>query len=539
MIRSKYILLAAATMTLASCSNDIDPAGVERLPDSKYPLNITATLERMNTRAGSEKSVFMQGDAIGVRIGDAAETGKYTVDENGALAATTPLYWQTSAEATVTAWYPCDVTEVDLSDQSDENFTPVDFLLAGTTASYIDNPLKLTFTHRMAKVKYELKNEAGISETEWRNVKVKIYGFTSVCSDVAGNLTGSAEGWIIPGKTDTWLYPQDMTGKPLFRVSAAINGQNRIFTYTPTEETDGNITAGNNHTYTITVKRDRIEVQVETGGQWTYGGDENVGSKEVVATYTADQLKPGDYFYRTNDGTWATSDGGLRAVYADDTVRVEDVPLNPEKGTCIGIVFRAGKDASDYGEYPESMAGEFHGYVMALTDVNQNDNDRLIWGYKNGQYSMNAGTSTEQNDWNGYSNQKAIENFAQTNTDGWEMKDFEAAYWCSCYGTEYSRYNWQQRYTAPANTSGWFLPSGGQLISIYSVNITFADLLKNRIEKVKPLDTDNIKWFSTSWYYWSSSESSESNARYVGFSRGYAGAYLKSRTNSVRAVLAF
>ena len=74
MIKMRHILLAAAAMTLASCSNDIEPAGGERLPDGKYPLNITATVEGMTSRSGGERTEFQAGDGIGVHIGDATET---------------------------------------------------------------------------------------------------------------------------------------------------------------------------------------------------------------------------------------------------------------------------------------------------------------------------------------------------------------------------------------------------------------------------------------------------------------------------------
>jgi hypothetical protein len=461
----RHILLAAAAMTLASCSNDIEPAGGERLPDGKYPLNITATVEGMTSRAGGERQAFQTGDAIGVRIGEAATAGVYTMTAEGAMEAETPLYWQTSAEATVTAWYPAGGTTVSLADQSSADFTPVDFLWAETTASYLDNPLSLTFHHRMAKVKYKLINEAGISAADWPNVAVKIYGCTSVISDADGNLTGSKEDWITPGATETWLYPQDMTGKQLIRVTAKIDGQNKTFAYTPTDEKDGNITPGCIHTYTITVKRDRIEVQSVTGGKWTDNGEENIGSKDVLATYTADQLKPGDFFYRTPDGSWATSDGGLRTVYTDGTVRMEDVDVDTKIGTCIGIVFHSGHNEKDdkgcYSGVP-FKDGTFHGYVMALTDVGS-----LTWG----PYEETSGVSTDNSDWKGYSNHKILVERG--------IGNYPAANGCRDYGTDNDG-----KYQAPINTTGWFLPSYGQLRYLYSNRALLSSQINRCKEKI-------------------------------------------------------
>jgi len=506
----RHILLAAAAMTLASCSNDIEPAGGERLPDGKYPLNITATVEGMTSRAAGERTAFQTGDAIGVRIGDNAATGEYIMNESSSLDAATPLYWQTSAETAVTAWYPCKLTEVSLTNQS-KDFTPVDFLQATRTASYRDNPLSLTFTHRMAKVRYELRNEAGITDADWENVTVKIYGYTTVTSDAAGNLSGSAEDWIVPGSTETWLMPQDMTGRQFIRVSATIDGQSKTFAYTPATTDDGNITPGCIHTYTITVKRDRIEVKMVKGGGWIDSGDENIGSKEVRATYTADQLKPGDYFYRKEDGNWATSDGGLRAIYGNGTIKVENTPVDPAKGTCIGIVFRAEHNANDASDYTQQIAantkklsGDVHGYVVALTDA---DCDGKGWERNPyGKWGMLIGTSTSETDWNGYGNncmiyQKAI------STQGYGVSNWPAYEACVEYGTK----DWHQNLYSPDDTSLWYLPSSGQFSEILKIE----KLIEQNINNVKQSASDAVYKDRLSWIdynntkyfvYWMSNE---------------------------------
>ena len=253
------------------------------------------------------------------------------------------------------------------------------------------------------------------------------------------------------------------------------------------------------------------------------GSGENVKVKTDLST-----AKVGDYY---------TTDGTLIEV-PEETILSEEL-----KKKIIGIVFHVGHNDLDKSDYSQSGIGkkECHGYVVALTDVNKVGNDRLRlrWGYKDGESSMNVGTSIDENDWNGYNNHKAIEYFADNNNEGWLPEHFEAAYWCGRYGTKDSRYDWQKQYTAPENSSGWFLPSCDQLKSIYYVNRDNADLLEKQIEKVKSLDTENIKWFNMSWYYWSSSEYSEDSAWFVGFEYGDAVDYLKYYTRAVRAVLVF
>lgn len=131
------------------------------------------------------------------------------------------------------------------------------------------------------------------------------------------------------------------------------------------------------------------------------------------------------------------------------------------------------------------------------------------------------------------------------------MKHFPAALACETYGKRTAdqngnttnAYDWQKPLAAPDNTSGWFLPSCGQLSHLYSNR----SILSARMTKVKnstPADCnykDKIKWFSTSWYYWSSTERSgyPDYARGVDFDYGYAGSSIKGNTRDVRAVLAF
>lgn len=69
--------------------------------------------------------------------------------------------------------------------------------------------------------------------------------------------------------------------------------------------------------------------------------------QKVKQSFTADELKIGDYFY--SDGTW--SDGGLRKRYDDGSVAIAEpkpapVMVNPATGAgraVVGIVFQTDK----------------------------------------------------------------------------------------------------------------------------------------------------------------------------------------------------
>lgn len=239
----------------------------------------------------------------------------------------------------------------------------------------------------------------------------------------------------------------------------------------------------------------------------------------------------GDYtesgWIRVGDFVCRTEDGNDWLIVPQEAY---EAATNP-----IGVVFHVGHNA----EKDDAMSvyqnkfkdDKFHGYAVALTDMGS-----YRWAYKNGTYDQSAGTSTNTGDWKGYSNQKAIERFADNNSDGWELRHFEAAYRCSLYGTDQGD-DWQRRYAAPVNTSGWFLPSCDQLVSLKSLESVLATSMDN----VKSQDEDHIRWFKTSWYYWSSTEYSRYSYRAwcVYFRSGDPEDDLKNGTYYVRAVLAF
>lgn len=539
MKKYKHIFYGAvAAATLAACSNDIDPAGGERLPDGKYPLEITASMQEMSTRAGGEKTTWEENDVIGVRIGDESVTGKYIIrDTEGTIVeAETPLYWNSPDYTVVTAWYPYEPTTVNIADQSSEDFTPVDFLLASESAS-IRNSVNLRFTHRMARMWYGLENEAGMSESDWQNVKVKFYGYTSVASDADGKLTGSAEGWITPGTDGTWYLPQNMTGKELIRVTATIDGQSKTFVYSPDNTNGGDIVPGMQYSYTITVKRDRIEVRAVAGAEWTDGGSQDVNSDFIpVGDKPMADVQAGDFYF--SDGTFADKDTELTKRQAN---------------YCVGIVFYKGQHDADGSDYSGSGIGQqkCNGYVVALTDVHNGSNDQLCWETAPNGPNKNLGTNAsglDLSDWEGYDNCLKIHKFVEDNSeDGWEMKNFPAAFACETYGSRTldqdgnatTAYEWQRQFIAPENTSGWFLPSLGQLKYLYDNQ----DDLKLKIEKVKEkapnMVADYIRWFKMDQYL-SSTETMTSPADYFfDFQDGMHNLVNFLSSRDVRAILAF
>lgn len=253
------------------------------------------------------------------------------------------------------------------------------------------------------------------------------------------------------------------------------------------------------------------------------------GWAEAVTEYAAADLKMGDYLY--SDGT--TSDGGLRKLYPDGTVETATEAVAPEAGkTVIGIVFHAGRHATDASDYTSpltaggpTLAGEVRGYAVAITDT-YNLTTGTSYGAKwvtgpNGEYDFRSGVSTDKYAWNGYANCRAIHDYVTAHAgEGWEMRHFQAAWSCETYGNrslDYdgnptSDYAWQAPLKAPAGTSGWGLPSVGQLYYM----ATCRDYLDSRFMAAKAASATElqgyVKGFDTRsiCIYWSSTEDERS-----------------------------
>lgn len=124
-------------------------------------------------------------EQIGVQLGD--ETAVYTLNADKTLTPDKQLYWKSTAQATVTAWYPSTDGTISLADQSEA----LAYVLAGSGTGDYQNKVNLTFTHKLAKVRVLLDG------TQLDNVaEVEVFGSTS-CTNNKGEVAGSnEEDWI-------------------------------------------------------------------------------------------------------------------------------------------------------------------------------------------------------------------------------------------------------------------------------------------------------------------------------------------------------
>lgn len=283
------------------------------------------------------------------------------------------------------------------------------------------------------------------------------------------------------------------------------------------------------------------------------------GWVETVTEYAAADLKMGDYLY--SDGT--TSDGGLRKLYPDGTIETAPEAVAPEAGkTVIGIVFHAGRHATDASDYTKplnaggpTLAGEVRGYAVAITDACLYDawNRGVLWATKpndESDYAFEIDVSDNLDDWNGYANCQVMHDYVTAHAgEGWEMRHFQAAWACETYGNrtlDYegnptSDYEWQAPLRAPAGTSGWFLPSCGQLWYM----MPYQDYLNSRFMAAKAASAAELQEYVKEFFslsYWSSTkyDNYSAQAMFVNFENRYRYGTDRNSKNLVsRAVIVF
>ena len=499
-----YSLLLAGA--LAGCSGDELEGQGSALPEGEYPLRLSAEVGELQTRAGG-KDTWASGDAVGIRKEGEDRVARYVIGENNALNPATPnqtLYWRTTDPATIKAWYPYEAqTNVYIDDQS-KGYAAFDFLYAEGEGSY-NQPTTLLFKHQMAKVEYTLVRGDGITYTDLVTATVKVYGeirasFTEGILAAADQRDGEITSYKDGTSGSAVVVPQDMTGKPLLKVSTGGND----YIYTPETETAGKLEAGKRNTYNITVHKDRIEVS-SVSGAWTDSKDEGNAAEPKnyrvylpeghgqALTYSSNVTPQTQGTYLEVEGTSfsisysvtsanytkgftvAKGTGTMNRTGSADNATYtftytglqEDITLDytsylqvgdyyysdntwcpylDGNKTCIGVVFKVGvgkdDDAANYGD--KLVDNTIHGYVVALQDASTN---AVVWG----PVRSNLFNEIVPNAYNGYTNT----NFIRGSRD----YDQHAAFKAAC---EYTS-------SAPGNSSGWYLPSSLQLEDIYNL----------------------------------------------------------------------
>lgn len=494
---------------LAACSSD-EPGQLPQPARAAFSAQIGKTMSRA---AGTE---WGAGDAIGISGVSGAKTYSNveyaTASGDGNFApAGEAIFYQTTDPVTFTAYYPYTadggVIPASTADQSTQ--PTFDFLWAQASGSYATPDVHFTFAHRMARLNIAFTNGNDVDLT---GLTFSIDGLVlDGTFDTATGEAKSAENSTTETLTATLttdskaslvVFPQIADN---LTVTATAEGQTYVC-----DLSLGKLAPGSSYTVNITISKTEMTVTDCTITPWGDGGNINAEVNPKIA-------KVGDYYY--SDGTYSTNYDANKNV--------------------IGIIFYVGHHPKDGSDYSASGIGdkECHGYVMALSAAYEWN---IAW-YDFNEYPVEiSGISTDQEDWNGYANQKAIERFISQYQSAISLSNFPAAYKCSIYGTDKS--DLYSQFRAPEKSSGWFLPSVGQFVGFHAANCETGNLLNNKIDAVKSASNriSNLRYVTS----WCSTMKSNSSAYTAFFPEADSGDVSVSTmkitgTTYVRAMLAF
>lgn len=330
----------------------------------------------------------------------------------------------------IDGWQPGD-------DQSTHAaYTASDLMTAGGSTTGTGNTIHLSFAmkHRMALAVIEMP------KTVYKFIDANVPDYTV---GAEATFTGTAKPLRMADGTYRYLVHSSMP-----TIEGCYDGGNREFT----------ITTSASHPVVGEYKRYKVD-----------------GAQAMEKNYN---LQMGDYLCKNSDGNWYIIPG-------------EEMP-NEE---CIAIVFHAGHHENDASDYSATGIGQqkCHGYAIALQDAT---NGYCQWGVygtelgccpTDGSGNIQNNYSTPDIDWSGYAwTQKIIAAAGGTgNLNAAEDSGYPATY--------YAVVDYASKVPSPANSSGWFLPSIGQMWNVYQNRTSLFD------------GKTVVSGLKSDWY-WSSSE---------------------------------
>lgn len=578
-----------------SCTSEQITNEGSSLPEKTYPLLFNVAVDGHESRAGG-KDAWIQGDEVGVQLGSKQAVYQITSVANALEPkdAENTLYWENSNKALVKAWYPAEKIENrDISDQS-SGYTSFDCLYAEKEMDFMSTGEEATlhFTHLMSKVECTVNSDASLTVS-----KVTFFGASKLNFE-AGVLTASSGlVEITPesdkGKYTAILYPRQMQNQYFIVVYLS---DRSTFVYKPTSETDGNLQAGKLHKYEIKVVKGEVNVSASGVASWTEEqSNQDAAQKQSYHVIFPESLQSRNYVITDlsdnspvtiQDNSFSVSSAGFSITYTEtdlskgfsilkgigevkrtykedsnieytfsftnlkrdltlsygEYIQVGDYYFNdntcsvlPTKdgATCIGIVFHVGTGA---GDSKENYAGtslasnDIRGYAVALKDAHESAG---IWGPRKFVEGIESSGSYVYS-YLGYKNSmlvKSLPSFGDAVIDEPMKSD---TYWAFKVALGYA-------VASPEGTSGWYLPSIGQLVDISRIPEIETSMLSAGGYGFK---TDHVaNEYGAKGGYWSSSEMKDVDAWYFSFEdmncKSWSKSQLHAAVSYVRPVLTF
>lgn len=300
---TKYILLAAGAIALASCSND----EANELQNSNEPVAASVVADIAGVRSRAANTSWDAADQIGISCVSATGKTKYA---NMAYETTgdgvfthvggkpTGIFFQDKEDVTFTAYYPFTGTEgtaagvisgstADQSKQKEYDYMFAKDAIGSRTASSISFTGANAFSHSMTRLVLTVKvaPDAGFNAAEVANGEFALQGvqLNGTFDTASGRATAAAETpgvdfWTIPVVADgnekmvssIILYPQNIEN---VKFRAIIDNEEYFATLTPA------LAAGTSYNYTVTIKKQGLEVTSATINDWTDMNEGNVDAE--------------------------------------------------------------------------------------------------------------------------------------------------------------------------------------------------------------------------------------------------------------------
>ena len=292
-MKTRLFTFAALALALAACTNDD-----ENLNDGSVAAVINAEIsDAVSTRASG--TAWAERDEIGISESRFGYTNVPYRWESGKFTPTgTIIFFQDDDPTTFSAYYPYDADGGTLTATTDataqQNQPAIDFLYAtGATASTHNPEVNFTddtdaggtdcsFHHCMSQITLTFKEGSGV---DFSTIQPTGYTLSGLM------LTGSFDTTTGTAETDDATAAQDLdmtltngaltSSVILFPQTKASIGLSVYYNSQPYTATltipDGALKAGNNYTYTVTVRNKDLSISSATISDWNpvNGGNVN------------------------------------------------------------------------------------------------------------------------------------------------------------------------------------------------------------------------------------------------------------------------
>lgn len=293
MINTRLFAFAALALSLAACTNDN-----ENLNDGPVAAVINAEIsDAVSTRASG--TAWAERDEIGISESRFGYTNVPYRWESGKFTPTgTIIFFQDDDPTTFSAYYPYDADGGTLTATTDataqQNQPAMDFLYAtGATASTHNPEVNFTddtdaggtdcsFHHCMSQITLTFKAGSGVDFNAIKPTGYTLSGLVLEGSFDTATGTAEADDATATQDLDMTLTNGALTSSvilfPQSTTSIELSVDYNIQPYTATLTIpDGALKAGNNYTYTVTVRNKDLSISSATISDWNpvNGGNVN------------------------------------------------------------------------------------------------------------------------------------------------------------------------------------------------------------------------------------------------------------------------